>query len=466
MHKPKAASSATAALQEKDRRWLHPWDRPNLIDDNARTVFHQADGHVLSDTDGHDVIDGPGGMWCMNLGHGVEEIADAMAEQARRLAYSSPWGTANPPSAILAETLAGLAPGDLDRVFFTTGGSTANDSALRFVAFYNNVLGRPEKKLIVSRQNAYHGSTLLTASVSGKERDKSHLDTLSDQVIFLSSPNPYRRPKGVSESAFCDMLVEEFRHTVATVGADRIAAYIAEPVLASGGVIVPPEGYNRRMWEVCRANDIIYISDEVVTAFGRLGHMFASHAVYGFVPDIITCAKGLTAGYAPLGAAIVSERLFANLRQVCGDDPGVIFANGYTYSGHPVACAAALKTIEILQRDDVLGHVRRVAPRFQARLRTLLDLPLVGDVRGTGLMAAVEATDEKHAPLEKDKEIGEMIDTQCQKLGLLVRPIVNLCVLSPPLTVTGDDVDDIVQRLRRGIELAWEELVDRGVVTA
>src|SRR5690606_34736338 len=187
---------------------------------------------------------------------------------------------------------------------------------------------------------------------------------------------------------------------------------------------------------------------------------------YGFVPDIITCAKGLTAGYAPLGAAIVSERLFANLRQVCGDDPGVIFANGYTYSGHPVACAAALKTIEILQRDDVLGHVRRVAPRFQARLRTLLDLPLVGDVRGTGLMAAVEATDEKHAPLEKDKEIGEMIDTQCQKLGLLVRPIVNLCVLSPPLTVTGDDVDDIVQRLRRGIELAWEELVDRGVVTA
>ena len=455
-----------AGLHDKDRQFFHPWDRPNLMDENARTIMVTGHDAVVTDIDGDDLIDGPGGMWCLNLGHGVHEIADAMAEQARALAYSTPWGVANPPSAVVSARLAELAPGDLNRVMLTTGGSTANDSALRFVAFYNNLMGRPEKKHLISRQKAYHGSTLLAATVSGKERDKSHMDTLTDMVTFLSSPDPYRRPAGMTEEAFCDTLIDEFEDVIERIGAAKIAAYIAEPVLASGGVIMPPEGYTKRMWETCRKHDIIYISDEVVTGFGRLGHFFASKDVFGIEPDILTCAKGLTAGYAPMGAAIISERLISNLKQVCGDDPAVMFSNGYTYSGHPVSCAAALKTIEIMERDGTCAHVREIAPYFQTQMRTLYDLPIVGDVRGTGLMIAVEANENLHGSLEQDKAIGARIDQHCQALGLLVRPIVNLCVLSPPLTISRDDIDDMVSKLRRGIELAHEDLVREGVVAA
>jgi adenosylmethionine-8-amino-7-oxononanoate aminotransferase len=455
-----------STLQAMDRHFFHPWDSPHLMHKNARTVIAHGHDATIVDVDGHEMIDGPGGMWCLNLGHGVEEIVEAMARQARDMAYSSPWGVTNAPSAILADRLADLAPGDLNRVMLATGGSTANDSALRFCAFYNNLMGRPQKKHFISRNKAYHGSTLLAATMCGKERDKSHMDTLRDMVTFLAAPNPYRRPAGTSVEEFCDSLIDEFEETIARIGAERIAAYIAEPVLASGGVIVPPAGYNRRMWEVCRRHDILYISDEVVTAFGRLGAFFASKDVFDIEPDIIVCAKGLTAGYAPLGAAIVSERLIDNLRQKCGDDPTISFSNGYTYSGHPVACAAALKTIEIMERDDICGHVRALAPYFQARMKELHDIPIVGDVRGTGLMVAVEANEDMDGSLEQDRAIGRRIDRHCQALGLLVRPIVNLCVLSPALTITRADVDEIVTRLRRGIELAHEDLVREGIVAA
>jgi adenosylmethionine-8-amino-7-oxononanoate aminotransferase len=454
------------ALQEMDQHFFHPWDRPNLLDENARTVITKGHESTIVDADGHELIDGPGGMWCLNLGHGVEEIVEAMAEQARTMVYSTPWGTANPPSAVLCDKLAQIAPGDLNRVMLTTGGSTANDSALRFVAYYNNVMGRPGKKHIISREKAYHGSTLLAATMSGKERDKAHVDVLSDMVTFLSAPNPYRRPAGTSVEDYCDSLIAEFEETIERIGADKIGAYIAEPVLASGGVIVPPEGYNRRMWEVCRAHDIIYISDEVVTGFGRLGAIFASKDVFDIEPDILISAKGLTSGYAPLGAAIISERLIDNLKQKCGDDPAVGFSNGYTYSGHPVACAAALKTIEIMERDDTCGHVREIAPYFQAKMRELYDIPIVGDVRGTGLMIAVEANEQMDGTLEQDYAIGARIDQHCQALGLLVRPLVNLCVLSPPLTITRADVDEIVSRFRLGIERAHEDLVREGIVAA
>ncbi len=454
------------SLQEMDHHFFHPWDSPNLLDQNARTVISSGHDATVVDADGHEILDGPSGMWCLNLGHGVEEIIEAMTEQARTMVYSSPWGTANPPSAILSDRLAEIAPGDLNRVMLTTGGSTANDSALRFAAYYNNVMGRPEKKHFISRQKAYHGSTLLAASVSGKERDKYYVDLLTDMATFLSAPNPYRRPAGMTVEAFCDTLIDEFEETIERIGANKIAAYIAEPVLASGGVIVPPAGYNKRMWEVCRANDILYISDEVVTGFGRLGAFFASKDVFDIEPDIITCAKGLTSGYAPMGAAIISERIIENIRQKCGDDPSIAFSNGYTYSGHPVACAAALKTIEIIERDNVCGHVRELAPYFQAKMQELHDIPIVGDVRGTGLMVAVEANEEIDGSLEQDRAIGNRIDAHCQALGLLVRPTVNLCVLSPVLTISKSDVDEMVYRLRQGIERAYEDLKREGVISA
>ncbi|MDH3475974.1 MAG: aminotransferase [Rhodospirillales bacterium] len=455
--------SETAKLQELDNVVLHPWENLQTLDENHRTIVTRSEGIYVYDSDGKRLIDGPAGMWCVNVGHGRKEIADAIAEQALVMPYYSPWSVGTAPAAELAEKLAALSPGDLDHVFFTTGGSTAVDSALRFVMFFNNFLGRPEKKHIISRQNAYHGSTYLAASCSGKERDKSFLDFERGFVHLLPSPNPYRRPKGMSVEAFCDEKVADLENKILELGPDKVAAFIAEPILASGGVIVPPPGYHKRCLEVCRKHDVLYISDEVVTAFGRLGHMFASEAVFGIVPDIITCAKGLTSGYLPLGAALISDRV---LERVSGPKAkGAVFSNGFTYSGHPVACAAALKNIEIIERENLLEHAREVGPYFQERLGELEEIPIVGDVRGEGLMACVECviSRESQDPLLLDKEIGNRIDQHCQRLGLIVRPLINMCVMSPPLVITKPQIDDLVGILRRGIELAMAEVEAEGL---
>ena len=402
-------------------------------------------------------------MWCVNVGHRSEEIAEAMAEQARQMAYYSPWSLANMPSANLGAKLAELAPGDLNNVFFTTGGSTAVDSALRFVMFFNNYLGRPEKKHIISRQHAYHGSTYLAASCSGKERDKSFLDFERGFIHHLPSPNPYRRPDGMSVEDFCDEKVADLENKILELGPDKVAAFIAEPIMASGGVIVPPEGYHKKCWEICRKHDVLYIADEVVTAFGRLGHWFASEDVFDMVPDIITTAKGLTSGYVPMGAVLISDNLMEQVRSA--DETGAVFSNGFTYSGHPVSAAAALKNIEIIERDGLLEHVREVGPYFQERLRELHDIPIVGDVRGMGLMACVECviSQQSKEALKLDYEIGNRIDEHCQKLGLIVRPLINMCVMSPPLVITKPQVDRLVELLHEGIVRAQEDVRKEGL---
>jgi adenosylmethionine-8-amino-7-oxononanoate aminotransferase len=402
-------------------------------------------------------------MWCVQIGYGRREMAEAIADQVVNLAYNSPWGSTSVPAAQLAERLAGYAPGDLKHVFFTTGGSTAVDSALRFIMFYNNVLGRPEKKQIISRHKAYHGSTYLSATCSGKERDKSFLDFATHLVHHISAPDPYRRPKGMSLEDFCAALVKELEDKILELGPERVAAFVAEPILASGGVIVPPPGYHKACLEVCRKHGVLYLSDEVVTGFGRLGHMFASEAVFDIVPDIITFAKGVTSGYLPLGGFMVSDRLLEELKGT--GIKNAVYSNGYTYSGHPVACAAALKNLDILEEEQLLGHVRAVAPYFQKRLAELSDLPIVGEVRGMGLMACVDcvADRESHNPLTLDREVGNRIDAHCQELGLLVRPLYNMCVMSPPLIVNEGDIDRIVELLSRGIEMTQDDLRREGL---
>jgi adenosylmethionine-8-amino-7-oxononanoate aminotransferase len=402
-------------------------------------------------------------MWCVNIGHGNGEIADAVAEQIRRMTYYTPWSLGNAPAAELSEKLAELAPGDLNNVFYTTDGSTAVDSALRFVMFFNNCLGRPEKKHVISRQDAYHGSTYLSASCSGKMRDKNHLDFETGFIHHLPSPNPYRRPEGMSVEDFCEAKVADLENRILDLGADKVAAFIAEPILASGGVIVPPPGYHSKCLEVCRKHDVLYIADEVVTAFGRLGHFFASEAIFGVVPDIITVAKGITSAYVPLGAVLISDRLIEQLSAEQTEND--FFANGYTYSGHPVACAAALKNIEILERDKILENVREVGPYFQEQLRGLAEIPIVGDVRGMGLMGCVECviSQESKDPLVVDYDIGGRIDRHCQALGLIVRPLINMCVMSPPLIITRSQIDDLVSILRTGIEQAMEEVREEGL---
>ncbi|MDH3594406.1 MAG: aminotransferase [Rhodospirillales bacterium] len=453
----------TEDARARDRHWVHPWDSFGAEAQGERTVIARSEGIYVYDTDGNKLIDGPAGMWCVNIGHGNAEIAEAVAEQIKSLTYYSPWSLSNVPGARLAQKLADLAPGDLNQVFFTTCGSTAVDSALRFVTFFNNYLGRPEKKHVISRHDAYHGSTYLSASCSGKTRDKNYLDFETGLIHHLPSPNPYRRPKGMSVEAFCDAKVADLETKILELGPDKVAAFIAEPILASGGVIVPPPGYHRGCLEVCRRHDVIYISDEVVTAFGRLGHFFASEEVFGIVPDIITTAKGLTSGYVPMGAAILSDRLIGQLDGV--DPKGAIFSNGFTYSGHPVAAAAALKNIEIMERDGVLENARDIGPYFQERLRELREIPIVGDVRGMGLMACVECviSRESQDPLILDYEIGSRIDAHCQALGLLARPLINMCVLSPPLIITKAQVDDLVGLLRAGIERAMADVRREGL---
>jgi adenosylmethionine-8-amino-7-oxononanoate aminotransferase len=461
-----SANPGTQALQDKDNLVIHPWEDIAHIGEQTRTIVARAEGIYVTDTDGNRLIDGPGGMWCVNIGHGRREMAQAMAHQAQELCYFSPWSLGTPPAALLAERLAERSPGDLNHILFTTGGSTAVDSALRFVFFYNNVLGRPEKKQIISRIGAYHGSTYLSASCAGKMPEKTNMDMPSGLVHHLPSPKPLSRPPGMSLKAFCEAKVGDLEAKILEVGPERVAAFIAEPILASGGVIIPPPGYHRKCLEVCRKHDVLYISDEVVTAFGRLGHVFASQAVFDITPDIITIAKGLTSGYIPLGAMLVSERLIEKVKATGADS--AYFFNGFTYSGHPVAAAAGLKNLEIMEDEGICEHVREIAPYFAERLTSLADLPVVAEVRAIGLMAGVECTlkglvsgssgvSSADSDEEADYDFADKIDRHCQRLGLIVRPIYNICVMSPPLIITREQIDDMVAILRQGIEAAMKE---------
>lgn len=450
------------AVEIARRHLVQPWPYAGSVGAEARALIGAADGIYVTDGNGDRLIDGPAGMWCVNVGHRREELARTMYDQAMQLSYNTPWYTMNAPSAELARRIAGHAPGDLSHVFYTTGGSSAVETALRFMQFYNNVRGRPEKKLVLSRGGAYHGSTYLSASLNGRPRDRDWMDGADGLVVKLTAPNPFRRPAGVTREGFADFLVEEFSRTVERIGADRIGAFVGEPVQASGGVIVPPDGYLKRIRAVCRANDILYISDEVVTGFGRLGHVFASGAVFGLDPDMITFAKGVTSGYFPLGGVVISARLLEELRR--SNHPDALFGHGLTYTSHPVGCAVALKNLDILE-NEVLAHARAVAPYFQARLKTLEDLPLVGEVRGMGLMACVDCVADRDSnnPLELDNAVGKRIDRHCHELGLLVRPLINMCVMSPPLVITKDQIDAMVAILREGISRTMDDLRSEGL---
>ena len=441
---------------------VQPWPYAGSIGAEARTLVTGGDGIYLIDGDGNKLIDGPAGMWCVNVGHRREDLARVMYEQAMELSYNTPWYTMNAPSAELSRRIAGHAPGDLNHVFYTTGGSSAVETALRFMQFYNNVRGRPDKKLILSRGGAYHGSTYLSASLNGRPRDHDWMDGADGLIVKLSSPDPFRRPDGMSVEAFGDFLVDEFSATVKRIGAERIGCFVGEPVQASGGVIVPPGDYLKRIRDICRVNDILYVSDEVVTAFGRLGHVFASHDMFGIEPDMITFAKGVTSGYFPLGGVVISERLLQDLNR--SNHPDALFGHGLTYTSHPIGCAVALKNLDLLE-GGILDHARAVGPYFQQRMKTLEKLPLVGEVRGAGLMACVEcvADRENKNPLQLDKDVGKRIDQHCHELGLLVRPLINMCVMSPPLVITAEQVDHMVAILREGISRTMDDLRREGV---
>jgi len=447
-------------IHEKDKLVLHPYEDLRDRGTYNRKLIVKSDNIYLYDEDGKRYIDGPGGMWCNNIGHGNKEMAEAIKNQIETMDYCSPFSESSEKAAELASVLSELSPGDLNTVFFTPDGSSANETALRFMMLYNNILGRPEKKHIISRDRAYHGSTYLTGSITGKDREKNYFDFESTFIHHVGSPNPYRRKDNQTVDDFCDEKVKEFEDKILEIGPNKVAAYIAEPVLASGGCIVPPKNYIKRFWEICKKHDILYISDEVVTGFGRLGHFFCSQEEFGIIPDIITSAKGITSGYIPLGAVLISDRLMKSISK-----DSSLFFHGFTYSGHPVSCAAALKNIEIIKRDKILDHVKNIAPYFHQKLKTLYEIPIVGDVRGMGLMAGIECVIDKDSknPLILDQAIASRIDEESLKLGLIIRPIYHICVLSPALIIQKEQVDDLVDKLYQAISNATKKLEKEGL---
>ena len=452
-------------IADDKAHFLHPWQEFDKFDKTGALPIAKAQGPYIYDSDGNQLLDAIGGMWCTNIGLGREEMAEAIADQVRQMAYANPMvDMTNIPGTQLAKKLAELAPGDLDHVFFSCGGSTAIDSALRLVHFYQNSRGMPDKKHIIARQEAYHGSTYAAMSISGKKADHiPEFDYMTQNIHHLSCPYFYRAPEGLSEEEFTDSLVKEFEDKIVELGgANQVAAFFAEPVMGSGGVIVPPEGYLERMWEVCQANDILFVADEVVTAFGRLGHWFASESVFNIQPDIITTAKGLTSGYQPLGATIFSERIWQVI-SAPGHDR--YFAHGFTYTGHPVACRAALKNIEIIESEGILEHVREVGPYFLKQLKTLEQLPIVGEVRGNHFMVCIEnvANKETRALFGDDVDIGQRITDECARRGVLIRPIGHLNVLSPSLILTIEEIDRIVATLGDGISTVMSRLESEGL---
>ncbi|MCU0261673.1 MAG: aminotransferase [Ilumatobacteraceae bacterium] len=451
----------TSTLIELDRRHvLHPYQSFDTFRHDPVLPIRRGSGARLVDTEGREYLDAVGGMWCTNIGLGRDEMADAIAAQVRELAYASPFvDMTTVPAVQLATRLAELAPGDLNHTFFTCGGSTAIDATFRLIQFHHHALGHPERRQILSRVDAYHGTTFASVSIGGKPGDRiPGFDYLDDRVHHLSSPNYYRFGGERTEQEFADDLIRELEDTIDRLGGpDRIAAMFAEPIMGSGGVIVPPADYLERAWRICHEHGILWVSDEVVTAFGRLGEWFASETLFGIQPDVITTAKGLTSGYLPLGAAIVSDRI---MEVVAEEGHGRYFAVGYTYSGHPVSCAAGLKNIEIIEREGLLDHVRRIGPYFMERLQELRDLPMVGDVRGSHLMACVElVADRDTKALYPDAlDVGKRVANACEPRGLIVRPMVNLNVMSPPLVIDTDDVDHIVRTLRDAIVEVRAEL--------
>lgn len=420
-----------------------------LKQQGARTVISRAKGPYVYDNDGTQLIDGIGGLWCVNVGHGRDEIIDAIADQLRELDYYSTfYNFTHPTAAALAEKLAQLAPGHLNAIYFGNSGSVANDTAVRMLHHYNIRLGRPEKKLVLSRHGAYHGSThLAMAMTSPNYADGWH--AAHEIVHHLRSPHYWREGDGMSEAEFLDAVIEDMERTIEAKGAENICAFIAEPIQGAGGVITAPNGYHRRALEVCKANDIKYIADEVVTAFGRLGHFFASEDVFGMVPDIITTAKGLTSGYQPMSATIVSD----NIHEVISG-PGGKFLHGMTYSGHPGAAAAGLANIAIMEREGIPERVRTTGAHFETQLRGLMDIEMVGEVRGSHFMMGIEfvkdrATKESYPD---DTDVGLRVAQACQRRGLIARPLGNVLILSPTLIMDEAMIDNIEGILRASIQ--------------
>ena len=443
-------------IMEMNSHLIHSFaDLHSIKQDGGPTVITGAEGAYVVNSEGEKMLDGIGGLWCVNIGHGRREIIDAITKQLHELDYYSTfYNLTHPLAAELADKITSLAPDNLNHVYFANSGSVANDTAIRILHHYYNRIGKPKKKKILSRIGAYHGSTHLAIAMTTPAY-RIGWDSADELVHHLSSPLPYRRPDGMTEEEFCDHLIDEMKTTIEGMGAENIACFIAEPVMGAGGVILPPEGYHQRAEAVMRAYDIKTISDEVVTAFCRLGPFFASEEVFQIRPDIITSAKGLTSGYQPMSATLISDEIYEVISA-----PGDFFLHGMTYSGHPACCAAALANIALMEQEDLPNRVKHTGKCFENTMKGLLDLDIVGDVRGSHFMIGIEFVSDKATKqiFGDDIMIGKRVAREAQARGLVVRPLGHMAVLSPPLILTETQIDQIGTILRESIMAVQNQL--------
>ena len=436
----------------RDHLWLHFTRHSTYENGGEMPLIVKGEGHKIWDSHGREYIDGLAGLFVVQVGHGREELAEAAAQQARELAFFPLWSFAHPRAVELADRIAAMAPGDLNRVFFTTGGGEAVESAWKLAKQYFKLTGKPNKHKVISRAVAYHGTPQGALSITGIPPLKEMFEPLVPGAHKVPNTNFYRRPDylGDDEKAFGRWAADRIAEAIEFEGPDTVAAVFLEPVQNAGGCFPPPPGYFERVREICDEYDVLLVSDEVICAFGRVGEMFGA-TEFGYQPDIITCAKGMTSGYSPIGAMIASDRLFEPFKSGT-----TAFAHGYTFGGHPVSAAVAMANLDIFEREGLTDHVQQNAPAFRSTLEKLLDIPIVGDVRGHGYFYGIELvkdreTKETFNDAESERLLRGYLSGALWEAGLYCRaddrgdPVIQL---APPLIIGQPEFDDIEQRLR------------------
>ena len=456
-----------------NREPLDAWDRESLFHPSTHMAQHArgeapnriiegGDGVTIIDREGKESLDAFAGLYCVNVGYGRQEVIEAIAEQARKLSYYHAYvGHGSEPAIRLAHMVIERAPAQMSRVYFGLSGSDANETNIKLIWYYNNVLGRPEKKKIISRWRGYHGSGLMTGSLTGLQLFHNAFDLPLEPVLHTEAPYYFRREdRAMSEAAFSQHCADKLEAMILAEGPETVAAFIGEPILGTGGIVPPPAGYWEKIQAVLRRHDVLLIADEVVTGFGRLGSMFGS-AHYGLEPDLITIAKGLTSAYTPLSGVIVSERVWKVLEQ--GSDQLGPIGHGWTYSAHPLCAAAGIANLEVIDKEGLVENAREVGAHFNAALRdAFAGHPIVGEVRGEGLLAALEFVADKDDRVffEADKKVGPRIAAACAAEGLIARamPQGDILGFAPPLCLTKAQADRIVALTKAGVDRVAAEL--------
>jgi 4-aminobutyrate--pyruvate transaminase len=436
---------------------LHPFTDLAQHAVSGPMVFDRGEGIYVYDTEGKRYIEGLAGLWCASLGFSNSRLVEAATRQLKELPFYHNFAhKAVKPAALLAEFLVDRAPVPMSKVFFTNSGSEANDTQVKLVWYYNNILGRPEKKKIIARRGAYHGITLAAASLTGLQYAHNAFDVPIKNILHTDCPHFYHYgEEGETEEQYSTRLADNLEKLILEEGPDTVAAFIAEPFIGAGGVIPPPKGYFEKIQPILDRYDMLFIVDEVISGFYRTGDMFATET-YGLKPDLITMAKALSAAYQPIGAVMMNEKVHDVL--VEGSRKFGIFGTGFTYSGHPVPAAVALETQKIYESERIGDHVKAVSPRLQQRLRALSDHPLVGEARGLGLIGAVELVQDKAAKKNFDpaRKIGPWVMNKAADHGLIVRALLNDTIaFCPPLIITEEQIDDMFDKFGRALDDAF-----------